>query len=83
MDPVAKFALCLQSFLLLLLAFGVVGFFWRATGAAGGLTVEISDIPEDALVGRHRAPREWPDHLIEGWGSLAAAYPGSAVTAWS
>lgn len=81
MDPVARFALIFQATVLLLTAFAVVAFLYRALRSAP-LAVEIDAIPERALIGRHRAPREWPGWCLEGWRALAAAYP-EAVPAWT
>lgn len=78
MEPIEFYALWSQAIAFLLTLAGVVGVLY---GALRGqpLTVEIEAIPERALVGRHRAPREWPEWLLSGWRALAAA----GVPAWT
>lgn len=81
MDPVTKAALIIQAIVLALIASAVIAFLYRAAQAMRGepLVVEIPAIPERALIGRHRAPWDWPDWCLEGWAALAAAYPGSVT----
>lgn len=78
MDPVSRFALILQAFVLILTACAVIAFLYRVLRAEP-LAVEIEAIPEGALVGRHRADREWPQWLLDGWRTLAEA----GVPAWT
>lgn len=71
MDPVAKFALIFQAFVLLLTASCVVAFFCRVLRSEP-LAVEIDAIPERALIGRHRRGFDWTA-CFDGWRRLAAA----------
>lgn len=81
MEPVEIFALSIQAIMLLLTAFGVAALVRQAARAMRGepLVVEITAIPERALVGRHRAPWEWPEWCLESWRALAIAYPDSVM----